>query len=120
MNSSLDIQKEDSESFSIQMQESMSYDDHSENITVQNKEKIYGFKIVGDNVDKNVNPTYQRPEMQRQSFHHFHAYAVRDRVCIESLSDGSPEKCVPDPDKFIPDNDDISWIKKEMSTLLSR
>ena len=99
------------------MQESMSYD---ENITVQNKETIYGFKIVGDNVDKNVNPTYQRPEMQRQSFHHFHAYAVRDRVCIESLSDSSPEKCVPDPDKFIPDNDDISWIKKEMSTLLSR
>ena len=23
-------------------------------------------------------------------------------------------------DKFIPDNDDISWIKKEMSTLVSR
>ena len=80
MNSSLDIQKEDSETSSIQMQESMSYDGHSENITVQNKEPIYGFKIVGDNVDKNVNPTYQRPEMQRQSFHHFHIHAVWDSV----------------------------------------
>ena len=36
-----------------------------------------GFKIVGDNVDKNVRPTFQR---SNQSLHHFHSYAVKDRV----------------------------------------
>ena len=34
----------------------------------------YGNKLVGDNVDKNVKPSFQRLEMRGQSLHHFHFY----------------------------------------------
>ena len=42
----------------------------------------YGYKLVGDNVDKNVKPSLQRYEMRSQSLHQFHSFAVRDRVPI--------------------------------------
>ena len=48
-----------------------------------------GFKIVGDNIDKNVRPSYQRHDHQMKSFHHFHSYAVRDRIdltCSSNIS----------------------------------
>ena len=41
----------------------------------------YGYKFVGDNVDKNIKPTFQREEHHTvNSLHHFHGYAICDRV----------------------------------------
>ena len=40
----------------------------------------FGYKFVGDNIDKNVKPSLQRQELRRQSLHYFHGCAVRDRV----------------------------------------
>jgi len=37
-----------------------------------------GFKIVGDNIDKNVRPSFQRAQHQTKSLHYFNSYAVRD------------------------------------------
>ncbi len=41
------------------------------------------FKIVGDNIDKNVKPRDMRSDYQTRSLHYFHAYAVRDRLNLD-------------------------------------
>ena len=40
--------------------------------------KWQGFKIVGDNIDKNFRPSYQRMNSQTISLHFFHSFAVLD------------------------------------------
>ena len=47
----------------------------------------YGFKIVGDNLDKSVKPRHMRSDQQTPSLHYFQSYAVRDRVNLSHLSD---------------------------------
>ena len=42
----------------------------------------FGYKFVGDNVDKNVRPSRERAEMKPQFLHYFHSFAVKDRVPI--------------------------------------
>jgi len=39
-----------------------------------------GFKIVGDNIDKNLRRSYQRCDRQTVSLHYFHSCAVGDRI----------------------------------------
>ncbi len=39
-----------------------------------------GFKIVGNNIDKNIRPSLQRLTHQTKSLRFFHSYAVKDRV----------------------------------------
>ena len=51
------------------------------------------YRIVGDNIDKNVKPRNMTSDFQTRSLHYFHAYAVRDRI---DLSDYSNEQPVPD------------------------
>ena len=46
----------------------------------------YGFKLVGDNLDKDVKPRYVRVDQQTKSLHFFHYYAVRDRIDLSSFS----------------------------------
>lgn len=50
-----------------------------------------GFKIVGDNIDKTVHASFQRSnDLTQRSLHHFHAFAVRDRIDFSDLSDSQP------------------------------
>ena len=79
-----------------------------------------GYKFVGDNVDKNVKPSLQRQEIKGQSLHHFHAYALKDRVNLASLSDSPPARCDPDPNVLLPSTADVACIREEMCILLSR
>ena len=46
----------------------------------QSREPCYGFKIVGDNIDKNVNPRYMRCDRQTRSLHFFNSCAILDRI----------------------------------------
>ena len=46
----------------------------------------FGFKIVGDNIDKTVKPRHETLHQRSQSLHYFHAYAVRDRIDFSFLS----------------------------------
>lgn len=57
-----------------------------------------GFKIVGDNVDKTVNPRYMRSDKQSQSLHYFQSYAVRDRIDLSDFSDIRPRDMAPSPE----------------------
>uniref|UniRef100_A0A1X7UBH7 DUF6589 domain-containing protein n=1 Tax=Amphimedon queenslandica TaxID=400682 RepID=A0A1X7UBH7_AMPQE len=58
--------------------------------------KWNGFKLVGDNLDKNIKRRHTRIDQQTISFHGFHYYAVRDRVNLSTLSD------IPKPSFFLP------------------
>ena len=46
-----------------------------------------GFKLVGDNIDKNFHPSFQCSDNRTLSIHYFHVYAVRDRINFSSLPD---------------------------------
>lgn len=54
-------------------------EDHQED-TVSDESTWSGFKLVGDNLDKNVHPRYGRIDHRTQSLHFFQLYAVKDRV----------------------------------------
>ena len=41
------------------------------------QEQWSSFKLVGDNIDKNVRHTYQRLRQETMSLHYFHCFAVR-------------------------------------------
>ncbi len=51
----------------------------------QSVEQWPGFKIVGDNIDKNVRPSYQRLDRQTQSLCYFHSYAVRNNLDLSAV-----------------------------------
>lgn len=61
----------------------------TDNTVVPNPQEIqwHGFKIVGDNIDRNIRPSMQRLTHQTRSLHHFHSYAVKDRVDWSKVSD---------------------------------
>jgi hypothetical protein len=78
-----------------------------------------GFKLVGDNLDKNFRRSYQRVDCQTISHHYFHTYAVKDRVDLSHFSD-LPKNDVIDITQLLPTEQDNVQIKKEYSILISR
>lgn len=80
----------------------------------------FGYKFVGDNIDKNVKPSLQRHELRGQSLHYFHGYAVRDRVDLSKLSDKPPPFSIPEPSVFLPSPGDLSSLREELEILVSR
>ena len=86
---------------------------------------VFGYKIVGDNIDKNVRPRYTRQHSKTLSMHCYHSYAVRDRVNISGLSDEVPNLqrvpllSVPVTDILPSQTDEIS-IKHNFAILVSR
>ncbi len=79
-----------------------------------------GFKIVGDNIDKNVRPSFQRPQYQTKSLHHFHSYAVRDRVDFSSLSDVDRSLASVDAQLLLVTDEEWSAFKDSCGILISR
>ena len=49
-----------------------------------------GFVVVGDSIDKNVRPSFQKDNKSIKSFHHFHSFATKTRIGISTLSDEQP------------------------------
>lgn len=80
----------------------------------------FGYKFVGDNIDKNVKPSLQWHELQGQSLHHFHGYAVQDRMELLRLSSKRLLPSTPDPCVFIPSPSDLSSLRHELGILVSR
>lgn len=48
------------------------------------------YKLVGDNIDKNIRPREMRSDYQTRSLHYFHTYAVCDRVDMSNFSEEVP------------------------------
>lgn len=86
---------------------------------------ILGYKIVGDNVDKNIKPRYYRQDRQTVSLHCYHSYAVQDRINIHGLSDETPDlRSTPllsiPVNTVLPSQTDESNILHNITILVSR
>lgn len=79
-----------------------------------------GFKIVSDNIDKNIWPSFQWINHQTVSLHYFHSCAVGDRINFASLSDIAPYHVSLDPTFILPSATDLDAIKKEFQVHVSR
>ena len=75
--------------------------------------------LVTDNVDKNIQPSYQQQSHQAQSLHYYHSCAIKNRVSITGLSDrcGLAEISV---ETFLPTEDDLSQLLSDFEILVSR
>ncbi|KAL5467031.1 hypothetical protein EMCRGX_G031198 [Ephydatia muelleri] len=86
------------------------------------KTRFY-FKLVGDNIDKNVKPRYMRSDNQTKSLHYFHVYAVADRV--DTSQSSNQTNIIWDPQSvnlqvLLPSIDDERMMKENFCTLISR
>ena len=83
-----------------------------------------GFKICGDNIDKNVNSRYLRLERQNTSLHYFHMFAVQNRINFSEQNDQCPvfqPDAVKDIAKSIlPSLHDDQELKKNIGIIVSR
>jgi len=96
-----------------------SFVDNQEEQTLSALPNWHGFKLVGDNIDKNVRPSFSRSDKSTLSLHCFHYYAVLDRVNLSSFSDITPQTQV-DVDKLLISHDDIAQLEGDAVTLISR
>ena len=80
-----------------------------QSISVLSPKKIT-YKLVGDNIDKNITPRDMRSDHQTRSFHFFHTYAVRDRIDLSGFSESCEKAEVFIADKLLPSQND----KKEI------
>ena len=85
----------------------------------QKRQQWTGFKIVGDNVDKDVRPSFQRIDYKTHSLHYFHAYAVLDRIDLSNLSDSPPLKEIA-ASTFLSSPQDKSELTSNFEVLVSR
>ena len=79
-----------------------------------------GFKFVGDNIDKNIRPSFHRLQHQTKSLRHFHRYTVKDRVDLSGLpdADGSPSSI--DATDLLITEEEWSRFKDDCCVLVSR
>ena len=98
--------------------------DIDQSVTTEQLLPWFGFKIIGDNIDKNVRASFQRSDHGTTSLHHFHAFASRDRLDLSSLSDKDPDLSTVivdiDPEEFLPSQEDIDKIKEEFCILIAK
>ena len=78
-----------------------------------------GYKIVIDNIDKDVKPRYMRIDSQKKSLHYVQIYSVKDRIDFSSLSESAKagEVCLYD---ILPSTEDYRELKENFSILLAR
>ena len=80
-----------------------------------------GYKLIFDNIDKNIKPRYMRSDSQTRSLHYVQAYALKDRINYAQLCSGATvtptEINVYD---ILPNGDDYKSLKGHFSTLVSR
>ena len=89
--------------------------------TLPNTSKhCFGYVIVGDNIDKNIRPSYQRQDHTTQSLHYFHSYAVLNRVDISRLSDSRSSDIVISPEKILPDSSECQKLLNDFEILVAR
>ena len=80
-----------------------------------------GFKLVGNNLDKNFHRRHQTFEKQTRSFHFFHYYAVKDRVQLAKMDDTAPEKPLKiKPELFLPTKAGLNGIESNFTTYIAR
>lgn len=93
-------------------------------LTQQSMPEIFTYKLVGDNIDKDVKPRQMRFDNQTRSLHYFHTYALKDRVDLSSLSDKPHPLPVDikaiDLTELLPDKADDKCLQKNFAVLMAR
>ena len=87
--------------------------------THEGKTSWRGFKLVGDNIDKNVRRSFQRSDRTTKSLHYFHTYALLDRIDLTRFSDQPSKKAITFG-SLLPSTPDIVNLKGIFSILVSR
>ena len=82
------------------------------------------FKLVGDNIDKNINPQDVRIDSQTVSLHYFHSYAVRDRIDLSNYEDDpcfvDSASVLPHLSTVLPSSEDLEAISENFIHLVAR
>lgn len=80
------------------------------------------YRLVGDNIDKNVRPRNMTSQHQVRSLHYFHSYAVRDRIDLSDASSEIPtlSMCEMRVEDLLPSEDDHLVLCKNMAILMGR
>lgn len=78
------------------------------------------YKIVGDNIDKNIRPSFQRVNHQTKSLHYFHSFAAMDRIDFSNLSNVVPHNIKINFDTLLPGKTDLTALLNELKILVSR
>ena len=70
-----DVEQERECDFSVEISDGINSEDSGQEppcVSVSSGSSCY--KIVGDNIDKNIRPSFQRVSHQTKSLHYFHSY----------------------------------------------
>ena len=70
-----------------------------------------GFVIVGDNIHKNVRPSFQRVDRKTDSWHCFHSYAVYNHINVSNLKDNIPSGEVSSASVLLNMTDQQNFVK---------
>ena len=86
---------------------------------------VFGYKLVGDNLDITINARYIRSDgHQNLSQHFFHSFAVLDRIDLCGLSNHLPATCNNSPLhmalSLLPSAGNYMNILKNIATHISR
>ena len=93
--------------------------EHRQTEETSSPSRWYGFKAVGDNIDKNVRPSFSRLDKNTKSLHCFHHYAVLDRINLSSFSDVTPNTPV-DANKLLINHNDVAQLNSDAVIQISR
>ena len=75
-----------------------------------------GFKVVGDNIDKNIRPSFKRYDNKIDSVHYFHYYSLLDCLDLSAYSEVLPTTPL-DLSKLLVSTDDVCQLEKDAITL---
>ena len=78
----------------------------AEHTNIQQPVDTVGYAIIGDNIDKNVRPSYQRQDRTTKSLHYFHFYALKNHINILQMSDKRPSSIDISPKNILPSQSD--------------
>ena len=79
-----------------------------------------GYAIIGDDIDKNVWPSYQQQDCTMQSLHYFYFYSIKNCINIFELSDKHPSFIDISPTNIFPSQLDVKMLIKEYDILISK
>ena len=87
----------------------------AEIIDVQDvSQEWYGFKLVGDNIDKNIHPSLQQRNSQTNSLHYFYSFAIL--TCKAYITPTNPNI---NYSKLLPSAADITQYKNYAEILMA-
>ena len=78
------------------------------------------YKVVGDNIDKNIRASFQRIDHQTKSVHYFHTFAAKDRIDFSNLSELTPHDIKINVSTLLPESTDLAIFLNELQVIVSR